>query len=176
MCTGMCVTEMRAKDGKRVWELPEDQERDTQGHHAPTGQPEAHASAQASARVHADAWGGNLRLKAPRSGRNGSAQRQAKRSTSGSGWEAGAGTSAPVQMSTPARAGVPIASAHPGMRGRPPHTHVYTHITQAQVTDPAPPPRLPSSAKCHVQHSTMGKEQRRPAGLGAWPAATAPWP
>lgn len=66
----------------------------------------------------------NLRLKALRSGRNGSAQRRAKGSTSGGGWEAGAGTTAPAQMSAPARAGVPAASAHPGMRGRPPHTHV----------------------------------------------------
>lgn len=92
----------------------------------------------------------NLRLKAPRSGRNGSAQRQAKGSTSGGGWDAGAGTSAPAQMSTPARAGVPAAGAHPSMRGKPPHTRGYAHIAQAQVTDAAPPPRPPSSAKCRV--------------------------
>lgn len=108
----------------------------------------------------------NPRLKAPWSGRNGSAQRQAKGSTSGGGWEAGAGTSAPAQMSTLARAGVPAASAHSGMCRKPPHTHGYAHIAQAQVTNLAPPPHPSSSAGCRVQHSTTGKKQGQPAGLG----------
>lgn len=54
----MCITEIRAKDGKRVWELPEDRERDTRSRPVPTGWPEAHTSAQASAPARADAWGG----------------------------------------------------------------------------------------------------------------------
>lgn len=112
----------------------------------------------------------NLRLEAPRSGRNVnvSAQRQAKKgSTSGGGWEAGAGTSAPAQMSTPARAGVPAAGAHPGMHGKPPCTRGYARIAQAQGTDLALPPCPPSSAERPAPHQGRGAGPARGAGSAA---------
>lgn len=133
-----------------------------------TGWPEAHISAQASARARADAWGGkpaagSTTAQEKRLGAKRGEGRHERGRVGGS-----AGTSAPAQMSAPVRAGVPAAGTHPGVRRRPPHPRGYAHIAQAQVTDLAPPTHPPSSAEgCVQRHHGQG------AGPASWAGSAA---
>lgn len=165
MCAGMCVTEIRAKDGKRVWELPEDRQQDTRSRPMPTGWPEAHTSAQASAHAPADAWGGkpaaeSAAVREKWLGAKAGEGKHKRRRVGGRCWHHGTGADERTGTCRCACSQCPPRHA----REASPHPCVSTHRPGAGH---GPGPATSSSFLCRVPYPAQHRRQ------GAGPASGA---